>query len=167
MDRLAELMGPFTAIVDDMPQGAGPSLRFELQAHITWYEEMDRIGSEHFVVMLVDGRNEVAAVCNAHWDARFPDRLFQALTGVTRPWRGKGLAKAMKAAMLELVHTRHLEVQMIITSNAEMNAPILSINQRLGFAVHRCNGQYQLDRQALRDFLAFRATPASPSTNAH
>lgn len=150
LDRLARLMAPFTVLIGDMPLGALdlPAIRYELPAHVSWYEEMDRSGGEHLVVMLLDG-DEVAAVCNAHWEKRFPDRVFQALTAVARPWRGKGLAKGVKAAMLKLVRERHPEVRMIVTHNAEVNAPMLSINRRLGFAVYRQTVSYQIDRESL------------------
>ncbi|MGJ7495906.1 GNAT family N-acetyltransferase [Variovorax sp. RT4R15] len=156
MERLAQLMAPFTVLINDIPLGALdlPPMRYELQAHTSWYEELDRIDGEHLVVLLIDSHDQVAAVCNAHWEARFPDRVYQALTAVGRPWRGKGLAKAVKAAMLELVRERHPDVQMIVTANAEVNAPMLSINQRLGFLVHRRNGSYQIDPHTLQVFLS-------------
>jgi GNAT superfamily N-acetyltransferase len=161
-DRLAQLMGPFSQLVGDMPRGAlaGPPLRFELQGHLSWYEELDRTGGDHLVVMLLDG-DEVAAVCNAHWDARFGERVHQALTAVARRWRGRGLAKGVKAAMLQLVQARCPQARTIITSNAEMNGPILAINQRLGFVTHRRHGHYQIDLQTLRNFLS-RPPKASP-----
>lgn len=156
--RLSQLMAPFTALINDIPLGVLdlPPMRYVLEDHVSWYQEMDRNGSEHLLVLLTDGEGQVAAVCNAHWDGRFPDRVFQALTAVARPRRGQGLAKAVKAAMLELVRDRHPEVRMIVTYNAEVNAPMLSINERLGFATHRRNGSYQLDPQTLQAFLAAR-----------
>lgn len=51
-------------------------MRYELQGYVTWYEEMDRRGGSHFLVMLRHG-DEVAAMCDASWDARFPDRVYQ------------------------------------------------------------------------------------------
>jgi len=158
MDRLAQLMEPFTALINDIPLGLLdlPPMRYDLQDHVAWYQELDRNSGEHLLVLLTGDDGQVAAVCNAHWDRRFPDRVFQALTAVARPWRGRGLAKAVKATMLGLVRRRHPEVRMIVTSNAEVNAPMLSINQRLGFSVHRRHGSYQIDPQTLQAFLSSR-----------
>jgi RimJ/RimL family protein N-acetyltransferase len=116
---------------------------------------MDRRGGEHFLVLLLDG-DEVVAVCDASWNQRFPDRLQQRLTAVARQWRGKGLAKGVKAAMLQLVRERHPEVTLAVTHNAEVNAPMLTINHRLGFAAHKHDGLYQIDTQSLRTFLEAR-----------
>jgi len=96
---------------------------------------------------------EVAALCEASWDARFADRVNQALTAISRPWRGKGLAKGVKAAMLRLVRERHPGVRLIVTSNAEVNARILSINHRIGFSEYRRDGSYQLTRDGLAKYL--------------
>ena len=82
------------------------------------------------------------------------DSVYQQLTAVARPWRGKGLAEGVKAAMLDLIRALHLEVRTIIATNAEVNAPILSINQRLGFVVHRRDGTYQIGREMLARLVA-------------
>lgn len=40
--------------------------------------------------------------------------------------------------------------------NAEVNAPMLSINHRLGFAPHRHDAVYQIGPESLRAFLSTR-----------
>lgn len=153
MQRLAALMAPFSALINEQPLDTleVPRMRYELPGYVTWYEDMDRRGGEHFLVLLCHG-DQVAAMCDASWNALFPDRVYQQLTAVAAPWRGKGLAKGVKAAMLQLIRARHPEVQTMITHNAQANAPMLSINQRLGFAVHRQDATYQVGRQALAAF---------------
>ncbi len=157
MDRLAVLLPEMSALLRDVPMGdlVMPPLRMEMPGYVTWYEEMDRRGGDHFLVLLIDGET-VAGASEAHWSARFPDRVYQELTGVARAWRGHGLAKGLKARMLRLVHERHPEAAVVSTSNAEMNAPILSINRRLGFAVHRTDVSYQIGTEALAAWLANR-----------
>ena len=78
------------------------------------------------------------------------------LTAVARPWRGRGLAKGVKAAMMRLIRDRHPDIRFITTSNANVNAPMLSINTRLGFAEHRRTASYQIGPDAISDFLARR-----------
>ncbi len=155
MERLATLMEPFSALINEQPLDSLdiPRMRYELQGYTTWYADMDRRGGEHFLVLLRDG-DQVAAMCDASWDARFPERVYQQLTAVARPWRGKGLAKGVKAAMLALVRERHAQVRTMITHNAEVNAPMLSINGRLGFALHRQDATYQIGSGDLKSFLS-------------
>lgn len=158
-ERLAALVGPMSSLFDDAPTSGlqRPPFRYDLEDFAPWYAEMDRRGGEHFLVLLLDG-DELAAMCEASWNARYPDRMSQRLTAVSRKWRGKGLAKGVKAAMLQLVRERHPEVTLAITSNAEVNAPMLAINHRLGFAPYRHDGLYQVGTRSLRDFLATRST---------
>jgi len=155
MTALEPLMKPLSALLNEQPLGTlqGPSLRYELEHFSTWYAEMDRRGGDHFLVLLRNAE-EIAAVCDAYWDQRFPDRVYQELTAVAGPWRNRGLAKAVKARMLKLVRERHPEVRTAITNNANSNAPILSINRQLGFSVHREAGTYQIGKAALEAYLA-------------
>jgi len=104
LERLAALIPSFTSLIADAPTGDvdRPPNRYDLQGYVAGYENADRSGGEHLLVMLLDV-NEVAGMCEGWWDARFPDRVSQYLTAVARPWRGRGLAKALKARMLRLV----------------------------------------------------------------
>lgn len=165
-ERLATLMAPLSALLEDAPTTNldRPPMRFELEGFRAWYAEIDRRGGEHFLVLLLDG-DEVAAVCDASWNQLYPDRMFQRLTAVARHWRGRGLAKGVKAVMLQLVRERHPGVTMAITSNAEVNAPMLAINRRLGFSAHRHDGAYQIGTDSLRAFLSTRP-PASQDAHA-
>ena len=158
LDRLAGLIPVFTTMIRDAPTGDldAPPDRYDLQAYVAGYEEADRHGSKHLLVLLLDG-SEVAGMCEGWWDARFPDRVSQYLTAVARPWRGRGLAKALKARMLRLIRGEQPEVGMMSTYNAVANAPMLSINTRLGFVRHKEVGTYQAGRDALAAYLVSRA----------
>ena len=122
LERLAPLMAPFSALINEQPLGSLEMPRIRVEGYVSWYEDVDRRGGEHFLVVLRHG-DDVAAMCDASWDARFPDRVYQALTAVARPWRGRGLAKGVKAAMLNMIRARRPEVRMMITTNAEANTP--------------------------------------------
>lgn len=162
LDRLAALIPSFTTLVGDAPTGEleTPRSRYDLQGYVTGYREADRHGSEHLLVMLTDGA-EVAGMSEGWWDARFPDRAYQFLTAVARPWRGRGLAKALKARTLRLVRERLPGVVMMTTYNAQSNAPMLSINARLGFVRHKEVGSYQIGPDALASWMATRTRPPS------
>lgn len=51
--------------------------------------------------------------------------------------------------MLRQVHEVHPEATRIGTNNAEVNAPILSINARVGFKIAWRNVDYQVTRDVL------------------
>ncbi len=154
LERLAPLMAPFSRLINQQPLGQLdiPPIRYELAAFESWYGELDQRGGEHYLVLLL-ADDEVEAVCDANWDARVPARVHQSFTAVAPPWRGRGLAKAVKAAMLLLVRERRPEVTTFTTYNAQSNGPMLAINEQLGFRVHREECTYQLERETLGAFL--------------
>jgi len=60
-----------------------------------------------------------------------PRGLYQALTGVRREYRGKGVAFAMKLKVIEYAVKNGYEK--IKTENATTNAPMFGINMKIGF----------------------------------
>src|SRR5947207_13927077 len=101
----------------------------------------------------------VAGLSEAGWDSRTPGIVRQQLTAVARPWRSRGVARALKAAMLRQVHESHPNATVIGTNNAEVNAPILSINARVGFKIAWRNVDYQVRREALDALKVSGKTP--------
>lgn len=164
--RMQEIIPEFNSLGDDVPIGTLdlPPFRWEMTAMREYYAQLDRHGGTHNIILLkADGA--IAALCETAHDARWPDRVFQNLTAVARPWRGRGLAKAVKAAMLKLMRGQHPAASVMITGNAEGNAPMLAINQKLGFKEHRSGASYQIGTDAIRRYLASRTASAiSPLT---
>lgn len=148
---LLALLPVFDELLADVPLGALdiPPPRSEISVYDHWYEMMVRTGGAHHLVLLRTPGGAVAGISDATWDSRSPEIVWQAFTGVARSWRGRGVAQALKAALLRHVHARHPEARVMATCNADENAPILSINARVGFAVHRRMVDYQITRTAL------------------
>lgn len=151
MERLEALLPDFTRLVADMPMGGldHAPIRFEMAGYRQWYETMERTGGAHHVLVLRSSAGDVVGLTETAWDARIPDRVWQQLTATDPAWRGQGVARALKAAMFRQIHEHHPQVSLMITSNAEVNAPMLSINRRVGFKVHRRVVDYQVSRDAL------------------
>jgi GNAT superfamily N-acetyltransferase len=153
-DVLVALLPVFTELFADVPLGGletGP-IRWEMNGYDLWYETLDRVRGAHHLVLLRAPDGSVAGQSEAAWDIRVPSIVRQQLTAVARPWRGRGVGRALKAAMLRQVHQTHPEATVIGTKNAEVNAPILSINARVGFKVAWRNVDYQVMRDALDDW---------------
>jgi hypothetical protein len=62
-----------------------------------------------------------------------PDCVYQWGTAVLRGHRGHRLGLAVKAANLAALQADHPERRLISTQNAETNAPMLAINEKMGF----------------------------------
>jgi GNAT superfamily N-acetyltransferase len=148
---LLALLPDFTALFADVPLGGLeiPSPQWEIEGFDRLYETFGRTGGAHHLIVLRDPGGAVAGLTEATWDARMPSLAGQGLTAIARPWRGLGLAKAIKAALLRQVRDNHPEVEAIATGNGEMNAAMRSINVAAGFKPHRNFVEYQVTRDAL------------------
>jgi mycothiol synthase len=85
------------------------------------------------------------------WD---PSTVLQQDTGIDPRHRGLGLAKWAKAAMLARIRSEHPQAQRVCTGNALSNAPMLAINDALGFKVIHTSTEWQADAVAARHTLA-------------
>jgi mycothiol synthase len=72
-----------------------------------------------------------------------PGTVHQRNTGIDPAHRGLGLAKWAKAAMLERIRHDRPEAVRAKTDNASSNAPMLAINDALGFKVVRTRTEWQ------------------------
>ena len=79
------------------------------------------------------------------FEPQAPATVLQQNTGIDPAHRGLGLAKWAKAAMLERVRHERPEAERICTDNAFSNAPMLAINDILGFRVISTRTEWQLN----------------------
>ncbi|MAU00286.1 MAG: hypothetical protein CL608_24360 [Anaerolineaceae bacterium] len=89
--------------------------------------------------------------------AYLPDRpavASQGDTGVFPEFRGKGLGRWLKAAMLEKVMVERPSVQYVRTGNADSNAAMLKINRELGFKPYLSQTIWQVETEKVRAYLA-------------
>lgn len=87
----------------------------------------------------------------------FPDEetiIRQFMTGVKDAYRGRGLGKWLKAAMLLRVREEFPQVKVVGTGNATSNAAMLSINERLGFKPHKEGIMAQITLESLERYLS-------------
>jgi len=68
----------------------------------------------------------------------------QGMTGVRAEFCGRGLGKLLKARMLLHIKKEFPAVKYVVTANANSNAPMMAINNKLGFKRHRSFGLYKL-----------------------
>lgn len=74
-----------------------------------------------------------------------PQQVGQGDTGVFPQYRGRGIGRWLKAAMLQKILAERPAAQSIITSNADCNAPMLKINEVLGYKPYLAQRLWQID----------------------
>lgn len=114
-----------------------------------WYEQLDQIGGFHHVYVSREPDGSISGETDVLKLRHEPTHVHQFLTAVDPAARGRGLGKWLKAAMLLHVRATHPETIYWETENAGSNAPMLAINQRLGFRRLREVTYYQISRAAL------------------
>ncbi len=111
---------------EDMPR-TGPYLRPTFEQYMNWMETPDV--SPFWCFTAREGERVVGLT-----NLRFPPvqgNVWTGFTGVLREYRGRGIARAVKLAVLRQAIEQN--VTRIRTDNDETNAPMLHVNEELGF----------------------------------
>ena len=110
--------------------------------------------------------SRLAGYTEVYWEPTQPHVLNQGDTGVFPKYRTRGLGTWLKAAMIEKVLRDRPEVRLVRTGNAQSNAPMLRINEQLGFRPYRSNINWQVEIERVEAWLASRAAAVSSPTTA-
>ena len=81
------------------------------------------------------------------WNPNRPAIISQDFTGVHPEFRGLGLGRWLKAAMLDKVLRDRPQVTLVRTGNANSNAPMLAINNALGFKLYNAFTYWQVETE--------------------
>jgi mycothiol synthase len=116
------------------------------------YERDELAGNAVHLALTREPDGTISAISDVSWAPYRPKIVHQRFTGVLPSARGRGLGKWIKAAMLLHLKELYPDFQWVATDNAGSNAPMLAINNKLGFKQYRAATEYQitLDRLAAR-----------------
>lgn len=106
------------------------------------------------------GSRRIAGFTGVGWHPDRPQILYQYGTAVFPEYQNRGVGRWLKAAMLEKVLRDRPQVRYVRTGNADMNAPMLKINQELGFKPYRSNYDWQIDTAKVVEYLRSRGSGA-------
>ena len=122
----------------EVAREAYPDVPGEDEAVMASFEEwlsMDMQGAgdrpEATFLALADG--EVVAYAKLSLSLARPTVAMHDMTGVRRAWRGRGIARALKAA--EITWAKENGYERLETQNEERNEPIRRLNDRFGYVV--------------------------------
>ncbi len=95
-----------------------------------------------------------AGFTETSWSPHRPEIVSQGGTGVFPEFRGLGLGRWLKAAMLARILADRPEARFVRTGNADSNAAMLGINHALGFKPYLSNCVWQLEVDKALAYLA-------------
>lgn len=96
-------------------------------------ERFESLGYDWYTLATREDNNEISGLTEIFYNKARPHIVNQELTGVKTEYRGRGLGKWLKAEMLVFIKNKFPDVEFVVTGNADMNEPMLSINDRMGF----------------------------------
>jgi mycothiol synthase len=102
-----------------------------------WRERLRVTGSVNPTLLVRDADGSIIGITDMVKHGHEPGVVRQNFTGVHPRARGRGLGKWLKGAMLEHVRRAHPDTIWVSTENAGSNSAMLSINDALGFRLHR------------------------------
>lgn len=100
-------------------------------------------GRTKYVTVALDAAGRIAAYTDLVTTIHEPDRAYQWGTLVRRAHRGHRLGLAVKVENLRLLQRERPDVVQLTTFNAEVNAPMIGVNERLGFVPVERLGEFQ------------------------
>ena len=152
LSRFCELL---SSVTNDIPRGETVADPTEITIkHIRAEQEQNvkrGIVATFMVTIEADGR--LTSVTKIKYNHESPHHLYQGITGVRRGERGRGLAKWLKAAMLLHIKERYPDTEIIGTTNFQGNAPMVSINNRIGFQMLITRNFYKLMFEDVKAYL--------------
>ena len=113
-------------------------------------------GTERWTAYAAEG-GRLAGYTEVHWKAGRGEIVTQADTGVSPAFRGRGLGRWLKAAMLDRIVRERVGAKFVRTGNADSNAAMLGINRALGFTPYVSRCVWQLDTAKALAYLAERS----------
>ena len=111
------------------------------------------LGYTHLTFFTQEPNGDISGLTEMVYNPERATFIQQLLTGVQEKYRGRGLGKWLKAEMLLKTKEMFPEVEIIVTDNATTNAPMISINNRLGFKPHKESITAQIKIDDLQEFL--------------
>jgi hypothetical protein len=118
----------------------------EIRRQAQWRREND---NPAYFCLLFNEKSEMVAVSSVDINLNNTREIEQKMTGVARSYRGRGLAKWLKAAMFVKLHEEFPDNEVLTTFMRAVNDPILSINARMGFELEQQGFEFQLTRKNL------------------
>ena len=104
-----------------------------------------------YIVEKASGR--FAGYTETVWNPNRPEILRQDMTGVFPEYRGRGLGRWLKAAMLDKVLKERPSVKYVRTGNADSNAAMLKINREMGFQPYTAGALWQIEIERVLEYL--------------
>lgn len=114
-------------------------------------------GEQLWAMYIMDRANQkLIGLTEVAWHPNRPMILNQGFTAVDSAYRNKGLGRWLKATMMKKILEERPQVKFIRTRNANSNAPMLKINNEMGFQPYNAITAWQVKTEQVEEYLSKR-----------
>jgi len=111
-------------------------------------------GIERWTMLVRDPQNDaIAGYTQLYQKVSEPHKMMQGDTGVFPEYRGRGIGRWLKAAMIQKVLNERPDVQYIRTGNASSNQAMLKINHEMGFRLYKTLKNWQIETTKVKEYM--------------
>lgn len=152
--HLHEYAALFVDLLHDMPRDPKlpPQPPFTVERIIEQYERDSIYNRVQHTVIAFD-REEMIGHTTLGIFLKEPGTGMQFMTGVKKQYRGRGIAKWLKAEMLLNVIEKVPQLHTIDTSTYSLNLPMQGLNFAIGYKLRDEGYEYELFRDPVRSYL--------------
>ena len=147
---LDEYVNIYTETINQQPLGEiDLEMRVTPESRRIQEEQIEQQGLKWYSKITRERDGKISGLTEFLQIPEMPERIMQLLTGVKKEYRGRGLGKWLKADMLLYIRDNFPQTKYIQTDNAISNAPMNSINDRMGFKLNIAQTMYKFDLKEL------------------
>ncbi len=117
-------------------------------------KNMVAAGEQTWALYILDRANQkTVGFTEVAWHPNRPMIVDQGFTAVDATYRNKGLGRWLKAEMMKKILHERPQAEFIRTRNANSNAPMLKINNEMGFKPYNSITAWQVNTDQVENYL--------------
>lgn len=160
-DRPDEMLDAYVALYDrvaqDIPrsdQGEKPYASWRPDALRRLNQSNRLTGNTTYTGVIFSPAGQMVALTDVNIHLPHTQRLYQGMTGVDPAFRGKGIARWLKQAILVRLHEDFPDFAIIDTDCNALNRPVQQLNESIGYVCTGEGAEYLFTRQDLLTAIA-------------
>ena len=151
-EYIEEYSRTFKQFVDEMPSEHDSPLPFHFGPDrvrkMKKYRE--KLGSHLYTFVLFDSSGRMIGHTNGFINEKTPKSMYQAMTGILKEYRGRGLSKWLKAALFKKIGEDFPDNEYCVTELRAVNKPIETVNKQMGYELVSRGHEYDITLEALQ-----------------
>ncbi|MEE9441420.1 MAG: hypothetical protein V3V99_01980 [candidate division Zixibacteria bacterium] len=152
LNQYAEL---FARYINEMPKENENAKKYhvapeEIRRQEKWREDNN---SRLITSLLLHNVNGVIGISNIMINMSDPREAYQAMTGVTAKYRGRGLSKWLKASLYEKIGKDFHGNEFMVTDMRAANKPIYVVNEQMGYKLFSKGAEFEIYSTQLKKYL--------------